>query len=79
MREVIERIVDLILLPLRLVALVISAPFHFLLWFATKTWFACAFILWFAFGFFIYGGFAYIYELSDFTIPLYVKGLIWYF
>ena len=39
MREVIGRIVDLILLPLRLVALVISAPLHFLLWFATKTWF----------------------------------------
>ena len=79
MREVIGRIVDLILLPLRLAALVISAPLHFLLWFATKTWFAFAFIVMFVLSFFVYGGFAYIYDLTDFTLPLYIKGLVWYF
>ena len=78
MREVIGRIVDLILLPLRLAALVISAPLHFLLWFATKTWFVIIPLFYFVFGFF-FCGFAYFDELSDFTIPLYLKGLQWYF
>ncbi len=78
MKEVVRYLFDIVSLPLRLIALVVSAPLHFIMWLLTKTWFVAIPFFYIGFGFF-FCGFAYLDELSDFTIPLYLKGLGWYF